>query len=91
MYSVISKYHSALNQTSVNKEKASVHKNLITAHYLSAKRLEDPAMKMYHFDCMLQAANSAIYYGKDHGLKWLANLIERGSDWDDFLNSLLED
>ena len=50
LYTIISKYHSALNQTSVKKEKASLHKNLIKAHELSAERYEDTSIKMYHFD-----------------------------------------
>ena len=89
MYSVINKYYEALNQTSVGKEKASVYKNLITAHELNATRNKDTALKMYHFDQMLKAANKAIYYGAGHGAKWLANIVERGAKWDKFLGYLV--
>ena len=90
MYLVISKYLSALNKTSVSKEKASLHKNLIKAHELAAERQENTCMKMHHFDQMMHAATKAIYYGADHGIKWLANIVERGAQWDKLLQTLLK-
>jgi hypothetical protein len=48
-------------------------------------------MQLYHFDQVIKHTSKAIECGGQMGDKWLAQLVERGQEWDDILLEILGD
>ena len=85
-------YEKALEMAPDNMSKASIHKNMTIAYELLCKLGSlQSELHVYNFEQIIKHANKALQLGYNNCIKWVANLVERGAQWDQLLATILQD